>query len=435
IDPRDILLAQPEQEPGAAPRDNRLMSELPLFTLTQAALVTIEIALARLWMAAGIRPAACLGYSTGEYVAACVAGVLSLEDMVSMIALRGRLMEQTPPGTMLAVMASEATVRESLIEDAWVAASNSPTQCVLSGTVPAIAAMEASLTARQIETRRFPISGGFHSGLMATVFEPLARAARGVKLGAVQIPYVSNLTGNWVTANDLADECYWSRSAREAVRFSEGIERLLEFGANVFVEVGPGRTLTAYTRQHLNTSRPEVVTAPTMVSIDTTLSEPERFFDAFSRVWIAGVEPDWRQYYASEKRQSVRLPVYPFASKRYWLERRTTESALRALPVKTDNPAGWLYQPVWNQVVLDESTTDGRTIRWLFVGDADDIANAAASELERRGADVTVVPSADRHAVMKSLASDGVPLRVVHAWAPGPDAFPRLLQLVFPLCD
>ena len=424
-DIREVLLAENGEQSGSP-----LDSTLP----TQAALFTIELALARLWMEAGVQPSACLGHSIGEYVAACLAGVLSLEDAVSLIAVRGRLMDQAPAGAMLAVMASDSSIRPLLPKDVWIAASNAPAQCVLSGSLRAIEAMESRLKARQIDSRRLQTAGAFHSGLMAQVIAPLSEAARHLKVSPPQIPYVSNLTGTWVAEGDLADGTYWSRHVRESVRFSEGVERLLESGVNVFIEVGPGRTLTTLARQHASGTPQDIATVTTIASLDPALPEPDRFLDALGRVWLAGVEPDWSRFYSSETRRRVPLPGYPFASERYWIERRSlaTEARVRGMPVKTANPAEWLYQPIWNEVVLDERPIDPR-IRWIFVGEHDAMTAAAALELERRGADVHRVGAGE--SLASALGHFGPSTRIVHAPSSGAESFKRLMQLVRALND
>src|SRR6185436_7697141 len=210
----------------------------------------------RLWLSWGVRPQALIGHSLGEYVAACLAGVLSLEDALSLVAARGELMQELPPGAMLSVDLAET---EALAEIASapgspglsLAAVNGPGQCVVSGPEAEIAALAARLVERGVPARRLHTSHAFHSSVMEPVLDRFTGIVSRLELRPPAIPYLSNLTGTWITAAEATDPRYWARHLRETVRFGEGIGHLLAGlpqGA-VLLEVGPGQSLGRLVRR------------------------------------------------------------------------------------------------------------------------------------------------------------------------------------------
>ncbi len=208
--------------------------------LTQPALFTIEYALARLWMSWGVKPDAMLGHSIGEYVAACLAGVFSLEDALGLVAQRGWLMHSMPPGAMLSVGLSASEVAPLLGPDLSLAAENAPDLCTLSGTFAAIEELEQSLEARNVAVRRLRTSHAFHSAMMDPILDAFAARVAQTRRQAPQIPFISNLSGTWITAEQATDPQYWAQHLRQTVRFSAGVEELLKEPARLLLEVGPG---------------------------------------------------------------------------------------------------------------------------------------------------------------------------------------------------
>ena len=237
LDLRDVLYPSEEQAEIAA-------QQLKQTAITQPALFVIEYALAQLWMSWGVRPQAAIGHSIGEYVAACIAGVFSLEDALSLVAARGRLMQQMPAGAMLAVSLKETEARSHLNENLSLAVINSPGSCVIAGTIAAIDALEQQLLAQGVESRRLHTSHAFHSQMMEPILEPFIELVRKVKLNPPKIPYISNVTGTWITAAEATDPNYWALHLRQTVRFADGVEKLMQDSHPILLEVGPGRTLT-----------------------------------------------------------------------------------------------------------------------------------------------------------------------------------------------
>ncbi|HEU4537473.1 MAG TPA: acyltransferase domain-containing protein, partial [Polyangiaceae bacterium] len=242
LDVRTLLFPAPADAARAA-------AALVRTSLAQPALFTIEYALARLWASWGLTPEATLGHSVGEYVSACVGGCLALEDALALVAARGRLMETTAEGAMLAVAASEDDARAWLGDELDVAAVNAPRQCVLSGPAAAIERLARDLAGRGVRARRLPTTRAFHSRLMDGILREFTEEVARVRLRAPQTPWVSNLTGTWVTPAEAQDPGYWARHLRGAVRFADGVRTLWARPERILLEVGPGQALSRLCRQ------------------------------------------------------------------------------------------------------------------------------------------------------------------------------------------
>ena len=295
---------------------------------TQPALFVLEYALAQLWMSWEVRPAAMIGHSVGEYVAACLAGVFSLEGALTLIAERARLVQEQPGGAMLAVQLPESEVVQMIEGNGQlaVAAINSPGLCVVAGPHDQIALLEKDLAAREIFVRRLHTSHAFHSPMMNPVLEPFTQVLRKVSFNAPQIPYVSNVTARWITAVEATDPQYWANHVRQAVRFADGIAQFMQDPATVLLEVGPGKTLSTLARQHPNRKLEQVVVNSLAKDegIDSILT-------AYGRLWLAGVSADAETFFANERRSRLPLPTYPFERKRYWVEPDGSSSTALAI--------------------------------------------------------------------------------------------------------
>jgi amino acid adenylation domain-containing protein len=285
----------------------------------QPAIFTIEYALAQLWLSWGIRPKAMVGHSIGEFVAACLAGVISLEDALALVALRGRMMQRLPAGGMLSVRLPEAEVRERLREPLSLAAINSPSLCVVAGALEPLAQFERELSDAGVACRRLVTSHAFHSAMMDPLIDPLAGAFSKTRLSPPQIPYMSGVTGRWITAGEATDPRYWARHAREPVQFSAVIQELRKNPEAVLLEVGPGNVLATLARQHSGFPVGQVIVS----SLSDGFSgegDYEALMAALGVLWLAGESPDWTALHQAERRLRVSLPTYPFERKRYWLE-------------------------------------------------------------------------------------------------------------------
>ena len=308
IDVRALLFDEGAREDAA----RRLLQP----TRNLAAIFCTEYAVAELLAAWGVRPAAVTGHSLGEYTAACLAGVLRLEDAVALVALRGRLYEEAPAGAATLIVAlSEEALRARMRDGLSLAAVNAPESCVASGEGEAIAALEAELRAAGVECRRLAAAGAAHSSLIAPLAPRLAERARSMELGAPRIPIVSNVTGLWLEALEARDPDHWARHLSGTVRFADGLATLLADPDHVLVEVGPGRTLSGLARRHAALGA-RLVT-PTMAGAGSSRGDLEALLCAVARLWCAGVPVDLAALSRGEQRRRVPLPTYPFERRLY----------------------------------------------------------------------------------------------------------------------
>ncbi len=287
--------------------------------ITQPALFVIEYSLARLFMDWGIRPAAMIGHSIGEYTAACIAGVMSLNDALRIVAKRGSLMQGVSGGCMMAVYMSEKDMEPFLGVELSMAAVNAPGLCVVSGPEKAIERLEEELGRKDVSCRRLQTSHAFHSWMMDPVLNEFEQILKGIKLNLPEIPYISNVTGTWITGEQAVDPGYWVRHLRGTVRFADGIGSILEKPGCIPVEIGPGRVLCTLAKQCagnlLKTAPIEALKGPNDNRQDT-----EFVLNALGKLWLAGVDIDWQAFYKDEERQRISLPTYPFERQRYWIE-------------------------------------------------------------------------------------------------------------------
>ncbi|HZF07642.1 MAG TPA: amino acid adenylation domain-containing protein [Thermoanaerobaculia bacterium] len=413
--------------------------------VAQPALFVVSWALARLWMSWGVRPEAMLGHSIGEYVAACLAGVFSLEDALAVVAARGRLMSQMPPGAMLGVPLPEAEVLPLLGEELSLAAVNRPAVSVVSGPVEAIEELTARLAAEGLTCRRLHTAHAFHSRMMEPVLETFIEQVKRVRLEPPRLPFLSNVTGSWIRPEEATDPAYWARQLRQAVRFADGVALLLAEPRRILLEVGPGNTLSTHARQH-----PAAGAGHAMIATlrHPKQSDPDTIFlgNALARYWLAGGEVDWTGYWAGERRRRVALPTYPFDRRRYWVdplpEAKRTEQKKSG---RRSDPAEWFYAPVWKQsrlpvlpvspispVNVSEAAVAVAAESWLVFLDRAGLGEILAERLEAGGRSVvrvalgegfgrgvgvfTIAPGrrTDYDALLDALGR--VPSHVLHLW-------------------
>ena len=299
--------------PGDTPKAERLART----GTAQPAIFSVSYALARLWQSWGVSAHAYIGHSVGEFVAACLAGVFSLPDALRLIAARGRLMQQLPPGGMLSVRLPEAEVAPVIGDGVAIAAINSPTNVVVAGPHEALQAIARQLETRGAAYRLLHTSHAFHSPMMDPMIAPFAERVAGVTLSEPATPYVSSVTGDWIRPEEATSPAYWARHAREPVRFAAAIKTLSESIPSILLEVGPGVTLSTLALQtacglsgRTFGSLPEA-SAPT--------ADEETMLSALGRLWVSGVTPDWAAV-EDVSRWRVSLPTYPFERRRHWIE-------------------------------------------------------------------------------------------------------------------
>ena len=404
---------------------------------TQPALFAVAYALAQLWRSLGVRPEAMIGHSLGEYVAACLAGVFSLEEGARLVATRGRLMQQMSPGAMLAVSLSGEAVQPWLQEGVTLAALNAPEWSVVAGTVVAIDALERRLATTGISCHRLATSHAFHSPLMEPMLEAFGAALQQVTLHPPRLPFVSNVTGTWIRPEEAADPQYWVQQVRQPVQFAAGVRALQQDHEYLLLEVGPGTALGTLTRA----IRPRAATRTMLASLPPAHdadSEERYFLNALGQLWLQGATIDWTALYPHGPRQRLSLPTYPFERQRYWVDADANLSALTRPRAKSD-VTDWFYTPSWQRdlVCPPPSSTAVQRDCWVLFVDTIGIGSGLAQQLERSGHDVFTVavgsgftqtgyrqyalnpqqPQDYRSLLDDLQIRDLFPTRVVHLWS------------------
>jgi acyl transferase domain-containing protein len=328
-DLRQILYPNPDHAPQAR-------AQLAQTAFTQPAIFVISYALAKLWMHWGIQPAAMIGHSVGEYTAACIAGVFSLPEALALVARRGRLVQDQPPGAMLAVRLSEKEIVPFLGNTVCLAAVNSPFVSILSGPKPALEPLQLKFRAAKVAAEFLETSHAFHSSMLDPVVEPFTQLVRQTKLRVPKIPFVSTLTGNWIQPEEATDPVYWGKHLRQTVRFSAALTQLLDAGT-ILLEAGPGQTLANLARQ--NPARPPAqIVLSSLPHAKAEQDDRIQTFAALAQIWIAGVNVNWPSLYP-EKPQRVPLPTYPFERQNYFVEPNKTNKTREIPPSKLEPPA------------------------------------------------------------------------------------------------
>ncbi len=435
-DLRQWLHPEPDR---VAEADRRLLQT----DAAQPALFAVCYALAKLWMARGVTPDAMIGHSLGEYTAACLAGVFSLEDGLALVAERARLMAAAPAGAMLAAPLAEAETTALLAEDLALAAVNAPDRCVVSGSAAAVEALSARLETDRKPCRPLAVERAFHSPMMDPVVEPFRQALARIALRPPQTPYIANLTGAWVEAGQATDPEHWVAHLRQTVRFADGVALLQRDLAPVFLEVGPGRALCDFAaRGETDGARPVVV--PSLGGARRAGSaDLADFLTARGRLWLAGASLDWQ---AGAKGRRVVLPTYPFERARHWIEpARGPSSATRPVAARAaaKNPEidQWFYLPAWKPAPPPEPAAGAPRRRWLALTDDSPLMTNALAALRAAGDETIAVrpgvafdedsdgfrvdpaSSADFETLLETLSARGQePDAALHGWLLDPAA-------------
>ena len=312
FDIRNILYPDPEGLDESLMRINETM-------VAQPGIFSISYSLAKYWMSMGIRPEAMIGHSVGEFVAATLAGVFSLEEALKLVAHRGTLMQDLPAGSMMAVRMPADELEKLLPDEVSIAAVNSVSLCVVSGPDVAIQQVQTELEEKEIICRPLHTSHAFHSEMMDPAIEPFEELLNQITLNSPEIPIVSTATGRPLTQENATNPAYWAQHLRATVLFAPAISTLLHESNHVFLEIGPGQTLSTLTRQHPEcTSGHNIFSSSPHVKQD--ISSYIVALDTLGKLWQQGIQIDWKLVYHTERRQRVHLPTYPFERKRYWFD-------------------------------------------------------------------------------------------------------------------
>ena len=426
IDLRQALYPRDEEKEAASARLNETW-------LTQPALFSIEYALARWWMSFGIAPEAMVGHSIGEYVAACLAGVFSLEDALAIAAFRGRLMYDLPAGSMLAVpiSASELHLDGALS----LAAINNPSLCVVSGPTPEIAALEEKLASQSISSRRLLTSHAFHSAMMDPILSAFEERLKSIRFNAPTIPYLSNVSGTWIKPEEAADPAYWSRHLRQTVRFSDCLAELSRNPSRLLIEAGPGNALTSLARQQLGVKANAFQSLPHPREKVTALTCALQTLGA---AWVAGVSVDFAKSHPSGSARRIPLPTYPFDHQKFWIEPDKLQLASQppqSSDTTTDKDLSF-YRRIWRPSprTLASAASPGS---WVIFTDSLGLGDQIAAKLQANKQHVILVAEGssykrlkqDKYTIRPSVREDydaliahitksgSSPNKILHLWS------------------
>ena len=326
--------------------------------ITQPALFVIEYALAQLWLSKGVCPSAMIGHSIGEYVAACLAGVFSLADVLMLVATRGQLMQQLPSGAMLAVALPEKKVMPMLGDKLSLAAINAPERCVVSGPSAEIENLQNRLTEQGVDCRSLHTSHAFHSQMIDSIIEPFIKLLAKVNLNHPKIPFLSNVTGTWIIPEEATDSSYWAKHLRSSVRFADGIIELCKQPNRIFLEVGSGRTLSTLTKQQVQ----EQLVLCSIPHLHEQKSDIGFLLNTLGHLWLYGIQVDWSGFYANQKYHRLPLPTYPFERKKYWVE-SVKANELNRLNGKDTNNNQKLHN---KQIISQPNHLEKKSLNSLF---------------------------------------------------------------------
>ena len=391
------------------------------------ALFTIEYAMARLWQSLGIQPDAIIGHSMGEYVAACLAGVFSLNDALHLIATRAKLVSGLPKGTLLAVMLPENKIRPLLPEDLSISLINGPELCVVAGPIEMMAGFENKLNEEGILYRHVQNGHAFHSSMLDPIVETFEKEVSKVQLNEPKIPYISNVTGNWVTANEATSPGYWAQHATQTARFSNALENLWQLDDPILLEAGPGRTLIALALQHPARSNPKPLTISSLRHHYERRPDVEFLWQNLGTLWTTGIEIKWENLHPGERRNRIALPTYPFERQRYWLEPLSIpDTAAKAQEsIMKKDLAEWLYVQSWKRLVPSSARihdlSSKRDKKWLFFSDDAGLPSILINKLRSAGHEVVIVrrgsifQQVDRHSFTIEPSNSQHFDRLIHA--------------------
>ena len=328
-----------------ADEEEKAAEQLKQTIYTQASLFTMHYSLAKLWMHWGITPDAMMGHSIGEFAAACLAGVFSLEDAVKLVANRGRMMQELPGGSMLSVRAAEEDVAKKLPAGCSIAANNGPQLCVASGPHEAIAKLQAELEKEGITCKLLVTSHAFHSPMMDAMVAPYKKVVESVKLNAPRIPIISTVTAEWLKDDEAVSPKYWSDHLRATVRFAQAVKFAWSDVNRVMLEVGPRTTATTLARQQSSDSKKQTA-VPSLGDSAGNGNELAQLLKAVGGLWQSGVLIDWKKFYEREERRRISLPTYAFERVRHWVEPVVIDGTGPSAPLRAVHPTDHVEQGV-----------------------------------------------------------------------------------------
>ena len=407
--------------------------QLPLIMIT-------EYALAKLYQSWGVEPQALVGHSMGENTAACLAGVMSFEDCIGLVHLRGTLFDTIAPGGMLSIPLDEAEVRTLLTDELDMASVNAPGLCVVSGPDAALKTLAETLAARDVETQRIAIDIAAHSKMLEPILQRFGDYLRAIPLHAPQLPIISNRSGKELTVAEATSPDYWVAHLRNTVNFAACMEAL-KAPNRVYMEMGPGRAMSSLAQAN-GIAAAQVIAA--LRHPEQAMPDDQWHIATIGRLWACGVEVDWAPIWGDATRQRVPLPTYAFQRKQYYIEPgQAAQTTAADLPMRVEDVAKWGWQTHWRPRAVEtdidiEAGLDGLPPQtWLVFMDAAGLAEAAFAPLAAAGHRVIPVRPGDAYgadgkggyrlapergrdgydALIRDLVAAGhTPSRIAHFW-------------------
>ena len=430
-----------------APQGRGVSPDIDQPGISQMVIFIFEYALAQLLMSWGIKPHALIGYSFGEYTAACVSGVFSLKDGLKLVVSRGQFLQETPPGVMLSVPLPSGQITPWLNPNAGLALSidNGPS-CVVSGPNALIDTFEKQMKEKRVICMQVPAERAIHSGMMDHAAEKLTRLLATIPLNKPNIPYVSNVTGDWQTDKEAVDPAYWARHLRETVRFADGMKTLLKQPGAVFIELGPGRDISTLALRYLENDPDAQSRVLNLVRHQHQhISDLYFLLTRVGQLWLLGQPINWSGFYENQKNllKRLSLPTYPFEKQAYSInvtldqhQKKLADYREKSRP--TPDFADWFYIPTWTPHLLLSPDDPDPAVQyhWLVFIDNCGLGQTLVKRLKQKGHEVTVVEpgtafvkqnpgtyminpgqAGDYHRLFKELATrPTVPGRILHLW-------------------
>ncbi|MDG1117336.1 MAG: beta-ketoacyl synthase N-terminal-like domain-containing protein [Flavimaricola sp.] len=392
-DIRAIWLPDPGQEAAANARLKTPSVQLPLIMI-------VEYALAQLWISWGVQPRVLIGHSMGENTAACLAGVMSFEDCIGLVHLRGSLFDTVPPGGMLSVALSAEALRPHLGADLDLAGINAPGLSVATGPEEALDRLQAVLAAQDIDCQRIPIDIAAHSRMLDPILGRFGDYLRSIPLNPPQIPIVSNRSGQLLSDAEATDPDYWVGHLRNTVNFEGGLTTLAQNPDRIYIEVGPGKALASLAGQHDKVTPNQVIS--TLRHHKDDVADDAYFMAMLGRVWATGGQFDWSQIWGDARRNRLPLPTYAFQRSPYFIEARAPQSTpAESWLMRTEDLDQWGYAPAWTpayaQCPVDVAgdLADAPQQTWLVFADEAGVAASAVARLRAAGQRVLTVRPGD----------------------------------------
>ena len=379
-----------EMFPQQLDPDNQSLAEA---TVMHAALFSLEYSLAKLLADFGIHPDAVIGHSFGEYAAACIADIFTLNDALKLVCERGKLMSEAPPGAMLAVVSTIETIRSLATDEISIASINSPTSIVLSGAKEAILCIMSVLDKKGIKYSPVKVDVAYHSSIIAPLAKKLSSITREIKMSSPSVPLVSNLTGE-IYSSSTAGEDYWEQQALNTVQFDKGLKQLFVNDDTIFLEVGPGNFFSSLIRRH-PAKKLSHVTFSCLPNKNDHTPDHSYFVETLGKIWMKGIKVAWDNLYQSAKPAKVPLPSYPFEKHRAWIEVSPKENSNESSESALIKDKNLLYDLVWKHSdLLEDELNEPNRFEWIIFSSGTDLDIELRASLEQLGCNVsTVVPS------------------------------------------